>query len=356
MAIGQFMRLTMHNFRMFWSASFSTSNRMLVVMAEDEGRTTMDERGVIASEDERRTTNDEGPWTNAGDDPVSPDPGHDMGGAPDGGNSTEEDAGEGQVNEEAATPAVDGEMASVDEDDGDDKEDEGREQAGDESEAPVADLSTADSVVQGEFELDEDALPPDIRIESHGRLLGLTTLLESLLFVSDEPVEASQLARALDVSTKQVEAGLRRLDHLYRCDERGLRLQVRARHYQLVTAPETAAAIEDFLNLDLTTKLSGPALETLAVVAYRQPATRAQIEAVRGVDCAGVLRSLGQRGLIEEVGRLDAVGRPILYGVTDLFMQHFGLTDLGELPPLESNDEDMLWAATKLAEMEQDEE
>jgi segregation and condensation protein B len=88
------------------------------------------------------------------------------------------------------------------------------------------------------------------------------------------------------------------------------------------------------LNLDATTRLSGPALEALAVIAYRQPVTRAQIEAVRGVDCSGVLRSLQQRGLIEEVGRLDAPGRPVLYAVTDLFMQHFGLLGLSELPPL----------------------
>ena len=296
MAIGQFMRLTMHNFRMFWSASFSASNRMLVVMAEDEGRTTMDERSAPAAENVLSRAN------------------------------------------------VDGEGGGRSEEDGD--------------EFGLADVNSSamNEIVQGEFDLDEDAQPPEIRIESHGRRLGMTTLLESLLFVSDEPVEASQLAKALDVSAKQVEAGLHRLAHLYRRDERGLRLQVRAGRYQLVTAPETAAAIEDFLNLDLTSKLSGPALETLAVIAYRQPATRAQIEAVRGVDCAGVLRSLGQRGLIEEVGRLDAVGRPILYGVTDLFMQHFGLIDLGELPPLESDDEDMLWAATKLAEMEQGDE
>jgi segregation and condensation protein B len=349
MAIGQFMRLTMHNFRMFWSASFSASNRMLVVMAEDEGRATMDERDAIVSEDEGRTTKNERPRTNAGDELVSPDPEHDMGGAPDGKDVIEKVVGESRINEDVVTPALDGEIASVD-----DEKDEWREEAGDEPKAPVADPSTADAIVQGEFELDEDALPPEIQIESHGRQLGLTTLLESLLFVSDEPVEASQLAKALNLSAKQVATGLHRLGLLYRNDERGLRLQVRAGRYQLVTAPETAAAIEDFLNLDLTSKLSGPALETLAVVAYRQPATRAQIEAVRGVDCAGVLRSLGQRGLIEEVGRLDAVGRPILYGVTDLFMQHFGLIDLGELPPLESDDEDMLWAATKLAEMEQD--
>jgi len=80
-------------------------------------------------------------------------------------------------------------------------------------------------------------------------------------------------------------------------------------------------------------------------------ATRMQIEAVRGVDSAGVLRSLVQRGLAEEVGRLEVAGRPILYGVTDLFMQHFGLTKLGELPPLESSEADTLWATTKLAEL-----
>jgi segregation and condensation protein B len=89
-------------------------------------------------------------------------------------------------------------------------------------------------------------------------------------------------------------------------------------------------------------------LEALAVIAYRQPVTRAQVEAVRGVDCAGVLRSLAQRGLVEEVGRLDVPGRPILYGVTDLFMQHFGLTNLQELPPLEEPDADTLEAATLL--------
>jgi segregation and condensation protein B len=83
-------------------------------------------------------------------------------------------------------------------------------------------------------------------------------------------------------------------------------------------------------------------LETLALVAYRQPITRAQIEAVRGVDCSAVLRSLQQRGLIEETARLDAPGRPVLYGVTDQFLHHFGLTALEELPPLEIPDASLL--------------
>ena len=158
------------------------------------------------------------------------------------------------------------------------------------------------------------------------------------MFVSDEAVEPAQLARALGIAPAEAEAGLQALDAAYREGGRGLRLQTRNGRYQLVTAPEAANLIETFLNLDTSTKLSAPALETLAVVAYRQPVTRAQIEAVRGVDCSGVLRSLLQRGLLEEVGRLDAPGRPVLYGVTDLFMHHFGLTALHELPPLESTE------------------
>ncbi len=133
---------------------------------------------------------------------------------------------------------------------------------------------------------------------------------------------------------------------------RGLRVQKHNNRFQLVTDPSLAPLIETFLELDLSTTLSGPALETLAIVAYRQPVARAQIEAVRYVDCAGVLRSLLQRGLVEEVGRLETVGRPILYGVTDHFLQHFGLIEMTELPPLETADTDALWAATALADVE----
>jgi segregation and condensation protein B len=177
-------------------------------------------------------------------------------------------------------------------------------------------------------------------------------LLESLLFVSGEPAAPSQLARALAMEEEVVVDALRTLAESYAHSNRGLRIQAHRDKYQIVTAPAAAPYIERFLNLDTSSKLSGPALETLAVVAYRQPVTRSQVEAVRGVDCAAVLRSLTQRGLIEEVGRLDVAGRPILYGVTELFMQHFGLTDLGELPPLEQTDADTLWAATALAELE----
>ncbi len=186
----------------------------------------------------------------------------------------------------------------------------------------------------------EDTVAPetDAMASPGAAALPLTAALEGLLFVSDEAVEPAQLARALGIAPDEVAAGLQALDAAYRGGNRGLRLQTRNGRYQLVTAPEAANLIETFLNLDATSKLSAPALETLAVVAYRQPVTRAQIEAVRGVDCSGVLRSLLQRGLLEEVGRLDAPGRPVLYGVTDLFMHHFGLTALHDLPPLESSE------------------
>lgn len=204
------------------------------------------------------------------------------------------------------------------------------------------------TIVQGEFDLDLG----DRFVEAGGERIPLLAALESLLFVAAEPVEPAQLARTLELDVATVETTIRALAHRYSTTGRGLRLQERNGKYQLVTLPAAAPLVETFLSLDLTTRLSGPALETLAVVAYRQPVTRAQIEAVRGVDCAGVLRSLLQRGLIEEIGRLEVAGRPILYGVTDLFLQHFGLTSLEQLPPLATPDQNLLDSVTKLESLE----
>jgi segregation and condensation protein B len=103
----------------------------------------------------------------------------------------------------------------------------------------------------------------------------------------------------------------------------------------MVTAPDCASYVERFLGLQFSGKLSTAALETLAIVAYRQPITRAQVEEIRGVNCEGVLRNLVARGLVEELGRLDRAGRPILYGTTFEFLQYFGLSDLTELPQVE---------------------
>jgi segregation and condensation protein B len=162
--------------------------------------------------------------------------------------------------------------------------------------------------------------------------LDIPSALEALLYVSTEPVTPSQLAIVLDFSVSAVELGLKQLEG--ELLTRGLRLQRHAGRVQLTTAPEMADTIERFLGLEATSRLSRAALETLAIVAYQQPVTRPQIEAVRGVSSDGVMKSLLGKGLVQEVGRTDGPGRPILYGTAPDFLQHFGLNSLVELPPL----------------------
>jgi segregation and condensation protein B len=162
--------------------------------------------------------------------------------------------------------------------------------------------------------------------------LRLKALVESLLFVAEGPVTPARLASALDVPTGEVEDALTALAEEYRF--RGLRLQRDEGRVQIVTAPEAASHIEHFLGLSMDGHLSTAALETLAIIAYRQPITRAEIEAVRGVDCGGVLRTLIHRGFTHQVGRLEQAGRPIIYGTTFQFLRYFGLESLDDLPPL----------------------
>ncbi len=163
--------------------------------------------------------------------------------------------------------------------------------------------------------------------------LDLLSSIEALLFIADEPVSIHELTQALETNESQVEAALQQLAVHYR--QRGLRLQRNNCLVQFVTAPEAAPCIKRFLGLDSSSRLSTAALETLALIAYQQPITRVQIEAIRGVSCDGVLRTLLSHGLVAPVGRLEQVGRPILYGTTFEFLQYFGLADLSELPALE---------------------
>ncbi|MEZ4659438.1 MAG: SMC-Scp complex subunit ScpB [Caldilineaceae bacterium] len=213
----------------------------------------------------------------------------------------------------------------------------------------ITEATAAERIAEAEIDPAEK-MPAEQWVDLNGESVALTAVLESLLFVSDTALEPARAAKVLPCTVEQIEAGLQRLRMIYQHEGRGLRVQERGGRYLLVTMPTAAPVIEAFLNLDLDTRLSGPALEALAVIAYRQPVTRSQIEAVRGVDCGHVLRVLLQHELIEEAGRLETPGRPILYGVTDRFLQHFGLTSMSELPKLETNEADMLWAATQLAE------
>ena len=161
----------------------------------------------------------------------------------------------------------------------------------------------------------------------------LPALVEALLFVADGPTAEPALARALGVAPRALREALEGVAE--RLEGRGVRLLRGPEGVQLVTAPEAAAAVEHFLGLESGRRLSTAALETLAVVAYRQPVTRAAIEAVRGTSSDAVLATLRARGLIERVGRAQGPGRPALYGTTQRFLEHFGLEQAGDLPGLD---------------------
>ncbi|MBN1372927.1 MAG: SMC-Scp complex subunit ScpB [Anaerolineaceae bacterium] len=171
--------------------------------------------------------------------------------------------------------------------------------------------------------------------------LQLRAALEALLFVAAGPVTPAQLAEALDQKGETVEEALRALGEEY-ADGRGLSLQWHGGRVQLTSAAGFSAQVEKFLGLEATARLSRAGLETLAIVAYRQPVTRPTIDGIRGVNSDGVMKSLLGKGLIQEVGRSEGPGRPILYGTTSEFLQHFGLSSLIELPPYDIPDEDEL--------------
>ena len=161
-------------------------------------------------------------------------------------------------------------------------------------------------------------------------------ILEGLLFVADEPVTIPQLAETLQIKRSLAREAARLLVEEYR--ERGLRIQYEGEQVQMTTAPQMAPYVERFLGLQFSGKLTVASLETLAIIAYRQPITRPEVETIRGVNCQGVLKNLMARGLIEEVDRMDTVGRPIVYGTTFEFLQYFGLENLAELPKLEETE------------------
>jgi len=161
----------------------------------------------------------------------------------------------------------------------------------------------------------------------------LAARIEALLFVAPTAVDLNRLASALEVTARQAEEALGWLERTYH--RRGLALE-RSRHgYQLTSDPALAEDIERFLELESTSRLTKAALEVLAVVAYQQPVTRPHIDSIRGVNSDSALRTLVRYGLIEEVGRTDAPGRPILYATTPDFLQYFGLASLEVLPPLQ---------------------
>lgn len=163
----------------------------------------------------------------------------------------------------------------------------------------------------------------------------LTPIIEALLLVAQEPLSLDRLASVIDVVPKaEIGRALHNLQEEYDRAERGLQVVLVAGGYQLVTRPEYGPWIKRLDKSKPSPKLSRSALESLAIIAYKQPIVRSEIEAIRGVETSGVLRTLLERKLVRIVGRKDMPGRPILYGTTKQFLQHFGLRDLSDLPPL----------------------
>ncbi len=162
--------------------------------------------------------------------------------------------------------------------------------------------------------------------------LALPALLEALLFVADGPQSLPRLASVTGASSAAVKAALLELQDHYAT--RGLRLQRTRDQVQLTTAPAATPYLELLLGVGGRQRLSQAALETLAIVAYRQPVTRPQVDEIRGVNSDSVFQNLLGKGLVDEVGRADGPGRPVLYGTTPTFLQHFGLNELGEMPNL----------------------
>ena len=162
----------------------------------------------------------------------------------------------------------------------------------------------------------------------------LRKAIEAILLVVEEPVRPGEIAQVLEVPTDEVTSTLRALRAEYVDEGRGFVLREVGGGWRLYTDPGAAPYVERFVLHGRSGRMSQAALETLAIVAYKQPVTRAQISEIRGVDADGAVRTLHARGLIEEVGREPSPGQPLLYGTTSLFLERLGLTGLEELPPL----------------------
>jgi segregation and condensation protein B len=159
--------------------------------------------------------------------------------------------------------------------------------------------------------------------------------LEAMLTVALEPISVEELADVVDDDADVVIESLRALREEFLAQRRGFQFVELASGWVMQSSPEVAAWVTKFANRDVSHRLSSAALESLAIIAYRQPVSRAQITALRGVNVDGVVRLLEQRGYIDELGRAPGPGSPILYGTTELFLDRMGLASLDELPPIE---------------------
>jgi segregation and condensation protein B len=161
------------------------------------------------------------------------------------------------------------------------------------------------------------------------------SIIEAVIFASSEPVSADQLARLIELDNETVEQLISELQQEYDTTRRSFQMIEVANGFQICTRDEYAPWIRDFYTTEISSRLSVSALEALAIIAYRQPVTRAEIEEIRGVNSDSVLHTLLERNMIKVIGRKRAPGKPMIYGTTTEFLLHFGLRDLSELPSID---------------------
>lgn len=207
-----------------------------------------------------------------------------------------------------------------------------------EMEAPVSEEPTAEPEVEahaGEGVVAEMAAPAPVSDPALSDVRALKGILEALLFVTPDPIPVTRFLALLGAVTKQeVDQALASLSHDYEQEGRGLQLAEVAGGYRIVTKAEFAPWLKRLEKVKAPSKLSRSALESLAIIAYKQPIVRGEVEQIRGVETSGVIRTLLERKLVRIVGRKEEPGRPIMYGTTKVFLEHFGLRDLSQLPPL----------------------
>lgn len=168
----------------------------------------------------------------------------------------------------------------------------------------------------------------------------LKPAIEAILFACGTPAELTKIAQALEIKEEKAEELLKSLMEDYSSRKSGLKIVRLGKSYQMCTEKEYAEIIRTVLDLRRNSPLSQAALEVLAIIAYNQPVTKAFVEQIRGVDCSGVVSSLVARELIEEKGRLELPGRPLIYGTTENFLRCFNVSDVSELPPLPQKNSD----------------
>ena len=211
------------------------------------------------------------------------------------------------------------------------------------SEAEFAELDEQDSEetqpdMEDSPELDieqEQEEPAPSEVEDSGEELTVESVVEAVLFASDEPLTAARLANIAEVTTKQIREHIDTLNDKYQAGNHAFRIEKIAGGYQMLTLSSFNHWLKQLLRVRSETKLSPAAMETLAIIAYKQPVIRADIEAIRGVAVGEVIRSLCYKGLIKIVGRAEVLGRPMLYGTTKKFLEVFGLNTLKDLPKIE---------------------